>query len=62
MVHGPPPREGLVERPLMHLGPDEEVSLYTQDDFTDLCRGPHLASTGDIKTFRLTSVAGSAPR
>ncbi|MBN2123076.1 MAG: threonine--tRNA ligase [Deltaproteobacteria bacterium] len=35
------------------------VSLYTQGGFTDLCRGPHLPSTGMIKAFRLTKVAGA---
>jgi threonyl-tRNA synthetase len=39
---------------------DEKVSIYkTGDDFLDLCRGPHLASTGEIKAFKLLSVAGA---
>ena len=39
---------------------DEEISTYSQTDFTDLCRGPHLASTGKIgKNFKLLSVAGA---
>jgi len=38
---------------------EEKVSLYTQGIFTDLCRGPHLPSTGKIKAFRLTKVAGA---
>jgi len=37
----------------------EKVSLYTQGNFTDLCRGPHIPSTGMIKAFRLTRVAGA---
>ncbi|MBF0549779.1 MAG: threonine--tRNA ligase [Deltaproteobacteria bacterium] len=37
----------------------ETVSLYRQGDFTDLCRGPHLPSTGYIRAFKLTSVAGA---
>ncbi len=37
----------------------EEVSLYEQGDFTDLCRGPHVSSTGKIKHFKLLSVAGA---
>jgi threonyl-tRNA synthetase len=37
----------------------EEISLYTQADFTDLCRGPHVASTGRLKAFKLTKVAGA---
>jgi threonyl-tRNA synthetase len=39
--------------------PDGNVSAYTQNGFTDLCRGPHLPSTGMIKAFKLTSVAGA---
>lgn len=38
---------------------DDTVSLYTQGDFTDLCRGPHIPSTGYIKAFKLLSVAGA---
>ena len=37
----------------------ENVSLYSHGSFTDLCRGPHLPSTGMIKAFRLTKVAGA---
>jgi len=37
----------------------EKVSLYRQGTFTDLCRGPHLPSTGRIKAFHLTKVAGA---
>lgn len=37
----------------------ETVSTYTQGEFTDLCRGPHLTSTGKVKAFKLTSVAGA---
>jgi threonyl-tRNA synthetase len=38
---------------------DDEVSLYTQDGYTDLCRGPHLASTGRLGAFKLLSLAGA---
>ncbi len=38
---------------------DEEVNTYTQGSFTDLCRGPHLPSTGKIKAFKLLSLAGA---
>jgi threonyl-tRNA synthetase len=38
---------------------DEQVTLYRHDDFIDLCRGPHLPSTGGIKAFKLLSVAGA---
>ncbi len=37
----------------------ETISFYTQGDFTDLCAGPHLPSTGKIKAFKLTSIAGA---
>ena len=37
----------------------EEISFYKQGSFTDLCRGPHLPSTGKIKAFRLTGIAGA---
>jgi threonyl-tRNA synthetase len=37
----------------------ETVSLYKQGGFTDLCRGPHVPSTGKIKAFHLTNVAGA---
>ncbi len=39
--------------------PEETVSLYRQGDWVDLCRGPHLPSTGFIQAFKLTSVAGA---
>ncbi len=38
---------------------DNEVSIYRQGDFVDLCRGPHLASTKGVKAFKLTHVAGA---
>ena len=38
---------------------DPEVSLYRNGDFVDLCRGPHLLSTGRLKAFKLTGVAGA---
>ena len=43
---------------IQDLGVDH-VSLYEQGDFTDLCRGPHVSSTGKIKHFKLLSVAGA---
>lgn len=39
--------------------PDDVVSLYRQGEFVDLCRGPHVPSTGRIKAFKLTGVAGA---
>ncbi len=38
---------------------DEPLSLYNQGDFTDLCRGPHVPSTGRLKAFKLMKVAGA---
>lgn len=39
--------------------PDEEISVYQQGEFFDLCRGPHIPFTGRIKAFKLISVAGA---
>jgi threonyl-tRNA synthetase len=38
---------------------EDKVTIYTQGGFTDLCRGPHVRTTGEIKAFKLTSVAGA---
>jgi len=38
---------------------DEDLSLYSQGDFTDLCRGPHVPATSKIKVFKLMKVAGA---
>jgi threonyl-tRNA synthetase len=38
---------------------DEPISLYTEGRFTDLCRGPHVPSTGKLKVFKLTRLAGA---
>ena len=38
---------------------DEKVSLYQQGSFIDLCRGPHVSSAGEIKAFKLVSIAGA---
>lgn len=39
--------------------PDETVSFYRDGDFLDLCRGPHMLSTGQVKYFKLLNVAGA---
>lgn len=39
--------------------PDESVTVYRQGNFADLCRGPHLLSTGRVKAFKLTGLAGA---
>jgi threonyl-tRNA synthetase len=45
---------------LIQALPDEKVSIYqTGKSFTDLCRGPHVSSTGEVKAFKLLSVAGA---
>jgi threonyl-tRNA synthetase len=38
---------------------DEQVSLYNQGEFADLCRGPHVPSTGQVRAFKLLSIAGA---
>jgi threonyl-tRNA synthetase len=38
---------------------DQDVSLYREGDFIDLCRGPHVPSTGKLKVFKLMKVAGA---
>ncbi|MBE5781073.1 MAG: threonine--tRNA ligase [Clostridiales bacterium] len=50
-----PYKEELVEA----IEEGSEISFYTQGDFTDLCAGPHLPSTGKFKHFKLMSVAGA---
>ena len=44
---------------IQDLPEGEEISFYRQGAFIDLCRGPHLPSTGKIKAFRLVSIAGA---
>lgn len=45
---------------LAEMGPDERVSVYyLGDEFVDLCRGPHLSSSGQFENFKLLSVAGA---
>ncbi len=42
-----------------HAGNGEQISFYAQGDFTDLCAGPHLMSTGKVKAVKLTAVTGA---
>jgi threonyl-tRNA synthetase len=44
---------------LSSIPTDEDLSFYSQGDFIDLCRGPHVPSTGHIKAFKLMKVAGA---
>ena len=41
------------------IPPDQDVSLYSEGAFTDLCRGPHVPSTGKLKVFKLMKLAGA---
>ncbi|MGD0828213.1 MAG: threonine--tRNA ligase, partial [Desulfobaccales bacterium] len=68
-VRGQEPREQAIETfkaqgeiykvELLQEIPQEKVSLYRQGDFIDLCRGPHLPSTGYLKAFKLTTSSGA---
>jgi len=54
--------KGLKEKykvELLEEIPDKNVSVYKQGEFVDLCRGPHIESTGKLKAFKLLSVAGA---
>lgn len=44
---------------IAELPEDEPLSLYTQGEFTDLCRGPHVPSTGHLRAFKLTRLAAA---
>ncbi|MFN7250696.1 MAG: threonine--tRNA ligase [Anaerobacillus sp.] len=44
---------------IRELPEGEEISIYEQGEFFDLCRGPHLPATGKIKAFKLMSIAGA---
>jgi threonyl-tRNA synthetase len=44
---------------LLHNLEDGNITLYKQGQFTDLCRGPHIPSTGHIKAIKLTNIAGA---
>jgi threonyl-tRNA synthetase len=44
---------------IRELPEDEEITIYEQGEFFDLCRGPHVPSTGHLKVFKLMSVAGA---
>ncbi len=53
--HGQPYKTELIH----DLPEGEAISFYTQGDFTDLCRGPHVASTGQIGVYKLDHIAGA---
>lgn len=52
-------QEPYKEELIRDLPEGETISFYTQGEFTDLCAGPHLLSTGKLKNFKLMSVAGA---
>ena len=52
-------RESYKVEIIRDLPEGEEISFYKQGAFTDLCRGPHLPSTGKIKAFKLISITGA---
>ena len=52
-------RDELYKLELLDGISDEKVSLYKTGDFIDLCRGPHIENAGDIKAFKLLSIAGA---
>ncbi|HBR18362.1 MAG: threonine--tRNA ligase [Deltaproteobacteria bacterium RIFCSPLOWO2_12_FULL_43_16] len=49
----------IYKQELINEIPGGKVNIYQQDGFVDLCRGPHLPSTGWIKAFKLTGIAGA---
>jgi len=52
-------RDAVYKVELVSEIPDELISLYRQGDFVDLCRGPHVISTSQLKHFKLLSLAGA---
>ena len=55
LMEGQPYKQELIEE----LPEGEEISFYKQGDFTDLCAGPHLASTGKVKAVKILSSSGA---
>ena len=51
--------EGYKAEIIASIPADQELSLYRQGDFIDLCRGPHVPSTKHLKAFKLTKIAGA---
>jgi len=52
-------RDAVYKLELVSEIPDEFISLYRQGEFVDLCRGPHVVSTSELRHFKLLSVAGA---
>ena len=55
LMEGQPYKQELINE----LPEEEEISFYKQGDFTDLCAGPHLESTGKVKTVKILSSSGA---
>lgn len=56
LMKGQPYKEELIDE---HAGQGENISFYRQGDFTDLCAGPHLMTTGCVKAVKLTAITGA---
>ena len=56
LMEGQEYKEELIDE---HAGQGENISFYRQGDFTDLCAGPHLMSTGLVKAVKLTAITGA---
>ena len=56
LMAGQPYKEELIEE---HAGKGEDIHFYKQGEFTDLCAGPHLVSTGMVKAVKLTAITGA---
>jgi len=52
-------RDAVYKLELLEGIEDDEISIYRQGEFADICRGPHVSSTSDLKHFRLLSIAGA---
>ncbi len=52
-------KDDHLKQAVLDMIPDDEVSIYKQGEFEDLCRGPHLPSIGLIRYFKLTKIAGA---
>uniref|UniRef100_UPI0026315940 threonine--tRNA ligase n=2 Tax=Sulfurimonas sp. TaxID=2022749 RepID=UPI0026315940 len=52
-------KDDHLKQAVLNMIPDEDVSIYRQGEFEDLCRGPHLPSIGLIRYFKLTKISGA---
>jgi len=52
-------RDDHLKQAVLDMIPDEDVSIYKQGEFEDLCRGPHLPNIGLIRYFKLTKISGA---